>query len=154
MKLIELIEGIVGRTSQHDKREEGAIDVIGKTISNTFITPGFRVRPTTIKKRRLDNFEDTLVTLAAFLQVKDNQPLDWFFQNRFDELRIKPKDRPPYSPHMKNALIYLAQRYNQIESESEDNVQDSQHRGAEERRWYYDIVDRIEKKMNEGSHQS
>jgi len=137
-----LVEGIVGRTSRHDKRTEGAIDVIGKAISNSFRS--LLSRPKTMRERRLDNFEDTLVTLAAFLQVPNNQPLDWFFQNRFDELRIQPKDRPPYSPHFQNALIYLAQRYNAIESEDEDNVQE----------WYYDIVDRIEAKMNGGSHQS
>jgi hypothetical protein len=142
MKFIEfLVEGIVRRTSQHDKRTTDAINVIGKAISDSFRS---RNRPETMRDDKLDSFGDTLITLAAFLEVPNNQPLDWFFQNRFDQLRILPKDRPPYSPHIQNALIYLAQRYNAIESEDEDNVQE----------WYYDITHRIEKKMNEGSHES
>jgi len=133
----DLTEGIVRRTSQHEKRTEAAINVIGKALSATFKHTHPRPRA-----KRLDNFEDTLVTLAAFLEVPSNHyggGLDWFFQNRFDELRIQPKDRPPYSPHFQNALIYLAQRYNTIESEDEDNVQE----------WYYDVVDQIETKMHE-----
>lgn len=145
-----LTEGIVRRTAQHDKREEGAIDVIGAALSKTFSKPGYEkwMEAERSGGKRLNNFADALITLASFLDgmihFKDTQSLDWFFQESFDELRIRPQDRPPHSPHMQNALIYLARRYNQIESEDE----------GDSPVWYRDMIDKIEAKMNEGSRES
>ena len=125
MRFIEfLVEGIVRRTSQHDKRTEGDITVIGNAISDW---------SSLVSQRRLETFEDVFASLAAFLETTTNiSELDWYFNRSLQELRIKPKDQQSF----KSAWIYLAQRYNQIESKDEESVQE----------WYYDIVDKVREK--------
>ncbi len=130
MKLTDLIEGIVSRTSQHDKRTNAAIGVIANEISDW---------SSLVAHRRLDNFTDVFASLAAFIEGGSKiEELDWYFERSFMELKVKPKNRDSF----KNAWVYLANRYNYIESKDEESVQE----------WYYDIIDRIQKEAGLQDH--
>ncbi len=111
MKLTDLIEGITARTSQHDKRTEAAIDVIGKALNASPLR----------RFPKVDGFEDALINLAGFFDESSPDEMEWWFPATFNDLQLHKKDRS--SPHVKNALVYLAQRYNQIEQQEEEHFQ-------------------------------
>ena len=118
MKLTDLSEGIVARTSQHDKRTEAAIDLFAHSLNND--------------PDRVDELDSAFITLSAFLDVGQLEELDWFFRQTFSELNIQPNQQA----QMKEAMIYIAQRYNQqLENTGNASV------------WYYALLQKLRDKI-------
>lgn len=137
MKLIDLVEGIVSRTSQHDQKTKAAIDVL-----STALAPDW-------SNGKMQQFSNAIYSLTGFLDVSPPNELGWFFEKTFEELDIDPE----HQEQTKAAMLYIAQRFNALLAD--DVASSLADLGPESaNNWLYSLWEEIGKQANIKYHSS
>lgn len=134
MKLVELTEGIVSRTSQTETRVGNAIDIIAKALADNYdFDPKTKImipRPVSIVSDLNEVFDHIID------KMHDGE--QWFDQS--EKFGIKPK----YKDAFMRALVFLSREYIAQLGDSSSAKWDIAISALNE--WYTDVLNQIEKK--------